>query len=255
MIRFKVLGLRFAQAWFDEPIEQPYPDIAILRHSLVRPSDGRVTVKHSLTSDLGLPEEELFGRIGKTCRYKIKRSESKDGATCTVEATPAAAEVEAFIAFYDRFAAQKGLAPINRKRFGAIAGEGRLWLSSAEVGGTVMVRHAHVVSGTTARMLYSASLFRDSDAEERAAIGRANRLLHWRDMLAFKAAGFRTYDWGGIFADETASDRKGINDFKREFGGEPVRYFESYRACSLMGRAALGLLSLGPLRAGAAAAD
>lgn len=243
MIRFNFYGMTFAQAWFDEPIERPYPDVAVLRHSRTRPTSGPVSIKHSLVNDLSAPETEIWDRIGKTCRYKIRRAENKDGATWTIDRQPSAAEVAAFADFYDQFARQKGLAPIARDRFGAIATDGRLWLSQALLGDTVVVRHAHIITGDTARMLYSASLFRDVDADTRSAIGRTNRLLHWQDMLAFRATGFRTYDWGGVFADETAPDQKGINEFKREFGGEPIEYFEGYQACSTRGRLAIALFA------------
>lgn len=54
---------------------------------------------------------------------------------------------------------------------------------------------------------------------ERALVSRANRWLHWQDMLTFKQKGFECYDWGGLFEDETSPERAGINRFKCDFGG------------------------------------
>jgi hypothetical protein len=242
MIRFSSMAVSFGERWFDEPVTRPIPDIVILRHSSVRPTTGLVSQKKSLVNDLTASDGEIFAKIGKTCRYKIKRAETKDLATCSYDPDPSVAEVDMFLDFYALFARQKGLPPINRRQFLAVAKAGRLRLSRSELQGAVVVRHAYIVSNAIARLLYSASLFRSSDQEVRSAIGRANRLLHWRDLLAFKQEGLRVFDWGGIFADETSADRKGINNFKREFGGDPATYFEACEVHSLLGRLVLTML-------------
>ena len=47
------------------------------------------------------------------------------------------------------------------------------------------------------RLLYSASHFRaTSDSGERNRIGRANRLLHWHEIITLKDLGFELYDLG-----------------------------------------------------------
>jgi lipid II:glycine glycyltransferase (peptidoglycan interpeptide bridge formation enzyme) len=246
MIRFSSMAIRFGQVWFDEPIVEPLPDVLILRHCRARPEAIAVTIKHSLVSDLEQPTEEIWEKIGKTCRYKIRRAENKDGAICSVDAdqSPTIAELDDFVAFYDEFARAKSLAPINRSRLLAVAEAGRLRLSRGVLNGTIVVRHAYIVTGGTVRLLYSASLFRGSSDDVRAAIGRTNRLLHWLDMQTFKRQEYRTFDWGGLFADEIRPDHRGINDFKREFGGRRVDYFEGYAACSPLGRVVLQIAAL-----------
>ena len=244
MIRFRFMAIAFGQLWFDEVATPPMPDILILRHSRTRPESGPISTKRSLLTDLTKPEEQLWESIGKTCRYKIRRAETKDGVKCFVNLVPSIVGVNEFADFYDRFARQKSLSPINPRRFAAMAHAGRLRVSRAEINENAVVRHAYVTAGRAVRLIYSASFYRDVDAETRAVIGRANRLLHWRDMISFKAGGFDQLDWGGLFADESAPDRRGINDFKREFGGTPMDYFDGYRACSLLGRTVLQLASL-----------
>jgi hypothetical protein len=91
----------------------------------------------------------------------------------------------------------------------------------------------------------SASLFRVHDTEHRALISRANRWLHWRSMLYFSEHGATHYDWGGVFEDESAPERLGINRFKKEFGGEPARRFDCLVARSARGHVRLGLKRLG----------
>lgn len=56
----------------------------------------------------------------------------------------------------------------------------------------------------------------------RNLIGRANRFHHWQDMLRFKQAGIRVYDFGGWYQGTTDTEKLGINRFKAEFGGTVV---------------------------------
>jgi hypothetical protein len=242
MIRFAYFGVRFCQSWFDEPVTPPLPDIVILRQSRRRPASGPVSLKKSLVNDLTLPEEEIFANFSRSCRYNIRRAESKDLAECVMNSAPAPSDVDEFIAFYADFARQKGLAPLSPKRFSAIAEDGRLRISHAVLAGSVVARHAYVTAGDIVEADFSASLFRTADKETRAAIGRTNRLLNWRDMQFFKAAGFRQFDWGGLFQDENKPERKGINDFKREFGGVEVQYFEGYEAHTALGQVIMQLM-------------
>ncbi len=48
----------------------------------------------------------------------------------------------------------------------------------------------------------------------RNAIGRGNRMLHWKDILAFKAEGKNVYDFGGWYAGQEDEALLRINQFK-----------------------------------------
>lgn len=243
-IRFTYFGVRFVQAWFDEPVSDPLPDIVIRRHSSAPPASGPVTPKKSIINDLTRPEEEIFAAFGKTCRYKIKRAETRDLAVCSYIPQPTEAELEEFISYYAEFARQKRLPLVSRKRFFAAAAAGRLRLSYAALGGRTIAGHSYVACGHYIRATYGGSPFRGEDNETRAAIGRANRLLNWHDMRVFRAEGFHYFDWGGLAEDESNSELKGINDFKREFGGTEMRSFDGFEAHSTLGRAVLASVNL-----------
>ena len=86
-------------------------------------------------------------------------------------------------------------------------------------------------------MLHSASLFRGKAAADRAVVGRANRWLHWRDMLEFKRRGLQRYDWGGMFEDESVPEQASINSFKREFGGAATRTYNCTVPLTFWGKA------------------
>jgi hypothetical protein len=64
-------------------------------------------------------------------------------------------------------------------------------------------------------------------------------LLHYKDMLAFKAAGVRLYDFGGWYAGDTDTDLLRINKFKEEFGGNVELRYNCERGVTLLGKCAL----------------
>ena len=236
MITIKGRFATYGELWFDEdPPDRASVDILMFRLRRQPLAGGVCDPFLSLVSDLTVAPEALMASFGGTNRYKIKRADSKDGLTA--EFLPnAAPHLDAFIDFYDDFARRKKLQQAYRRGLEAACEAGRLVLSTASCNGERLVWHAYIRSGDTAALLHSASHFRDKDGADRALVARANRWLHWRDMLAFKAADVRTYDWGGIFEDETAPEQASINSFKREFGGARVQAFNCTTVCSLKGR-------------------
>jgi hypothetical protein len=88
-------------------------------------------------------------------------------------------------------------------------------------------------------LMQSASLFRDAETSaERNMIGRANRYLHWRDMLAFKAFGCLVYDLGGVDLAGRDPATTRIAAFKRGFGGEVRATYWRSQPVSVKGRLA-----------------
>ena len=114
-------------------------------------------------------------------------------------------------------------------------------LTSASRDGEDLVWHVYYSDGRVVWLQYTASCFRGRDNDYRALVGRANRWLHWQDMRSFRGSGARRYDWGGLFEDESTPEREGINRFKRDFGGEPVRSYECAAPVTVKGRLYLPL--------------
>jgi hypothetical protein len=229
MIRLKGHCVTYGEVWFDEETP-PSPGVDVLVYQRRdRPiADARTVLLHSMQHDLSCTLDEIQRRLHDTCRYQIRRAESKDGLSFEQIADPAARLGE-FAAFYDQFVRQKLVWAVDRQWLAAAAAEGQLTLTCATRRGEQLVWHAYMRSGAFASLEYSASLYRGGSAEYRALAGRANRWLHWQDMIALKADGVRCYDWGGLFADESTPERAGINEFKRTFGGIAVRSYQ----CSL----------------------
>lgn len=217
-------GLRIAESWLDEPVPRPGGvDVVLLRQYSSLPAGAIASPFHSLVHDLTFPEERLLAAIDSSTRYEVRRAQNKDGVECIQETAATATTAAEFRNFFDQFASGKGLPGIREAEFAAQFDTGRLRLSRAVYRGETVVWHGHILTPERATLLYSASLFRSSeDNEIRAAIGRANKLLHWADMLAFRSEGRRVYDFGGWYAGTEDRALLSINLFKERFGGSRV---------------------------------
>ena len=259
MIRIQGRVVVYGELWDDEePPEDPAGagvDVLLYRNRSVpvpnawpyrgAPPDQPL---HSLQSDLDVAPEAIAGRFDETCRRHVRRAERQDGLRHEMIADAADA-LEEFIGFYDTFARQKGLWLADRHWLARMAEARQLILSCASRGGERLVWHAHLRAGCTVQLAHSASLYRGTGDAYRSLIARANRWLHWRDMLEFRAAGLRHYDWGGLFAPESTPEEAGINRFKRSFGGHPVVAYQCAVPVTLRGR--LWLVVRTALRQGA----
>jgi lipid II:glycine glycyltransferase (peptidoglycan interpeptide bridge formation enzyme) len=84
--------------------------------------------------------------------------------------------------------------------------------------------------------MQSASLFREADeVSYRNMIGRANRLLHWEDILYFKDQGYEIYDLGGVTLNQSNKEGQAIARFKECFGGSLVKEYKSWIPVSFKG--------------------
>jgi hypothetical protein len=241
MIRIAGRGAAYGDLWFDEELPRdPGVDIVRYRCRDAPIERERCTPCLSLVSDLAVDADALVGAFGKDCRYKIRRADTKDGLQMEFITAPAD-RLREFRAFFDSFARQKSHEPSDGPWLRAACEAGQLVLTRASQGGEDLVWHAYIVCGGGTWLQYTGSCFRDRENDYRALVGRANRWLHWKDMLQFKERGITRYDWGGVFADESAPNRSGIDEFKRSFGGRDARTYDCTVPLTLRGRVYLPL--------------
>lgn len=241
MIRIDGRGAVYAEVWYDEePPHDSGADIVLHFQREAPIAKARTAPFLSLVTDLSVAEDAIVDRFGKDCRYKVRRADTKDGLRMELILEPESRLAE-FSGFYDAFARQKALQPCDRQWLLAACKAGQLALTAASRSGEALVWHAYVLAGKTARLQYSASCFRNRDNDYRALVGRANRWLHWQEMLRFKEIELERYDWGGLFEDESLPEHAGINKFKREFGGRQVRSYNCTVPVTLRGRVYLPL--------------
>jgi lipid II:glycine glycyltransferase (peptidoglycan interpeptide bridge formation enzyme) len=239
------LGLTLNEVFF-APDAQPVPRAPALLSIFVqsqRYAPGFSPFK-TLLIDLTQPEDTLFSALSGNTRYKLRRAQ-REGLLPRMELNPAPEYVEWFASYYDTFAQQKSLSGANREKLAALNGAGALALSQvSDKTGVALAAHAYVrdQSSRRARLLYSGSHFRAAaDSSDRNAIGRANRLLHWFDLLEFKSLQYQLYDLGGLPLDDSDPEKNAIARFKLEFGGTPTIEYNGVVPHSVLAR---GLLAL-----------
>ena len=241
MFVYEKSNLRVAEVFFDEPARPVAADIIRFHHRSNPVAHARCAGQQTLWIDLSANPDAILAAMNTDTRYKIRRA-AKDGAVYEFQALPDATWVKEFSEFYDRFALDKGLPPANRKRLAAMLEHGALDLSRMRgPDGEVLIWHAHLLGHDRARLLHSASLFRELDKNAAAAVGRANRMCHWEDIQRFKGEGLATFDFGGWYGGTGDAAKLRINEFKRGFGGTVVAQYNADCAGTWKGAAALCL--------------
>lgn len=231
----------YGEFWYDEvPAAKPGIDIAVHRQCAAPVAGAQQSKSMLYMTDLTREETAIQADFDTTCRYHIRRAGKNDNLVLDYIAAPEN-RLAQFSAFYDEFAKEKAVWLADPGWLLAAAHAGQLALSVVTREGEPLVWHASVISGTTAGLQYSCSKFRSGDNEYRARVGRANRWLHWQDMLQLRARGITRYDWGGFFSDESTPERAGINNFKRSFGPTAVPTFDCTIPVTLRGRMWLAL--------------
>jgi len=222
-----------AEEYFETVCETPRVDV--LRYRLVASPENlrNVEPQSTVTIDLTQPESVIFQNFDKATRYEIRRAESKDLIECVLlnshEITESSlAQLESN---YRGLVKIKGVTPINMQRLSLLQEQGKLFLGKATMpDGTALAWHVYLVAHRRARLLHSLSLFRDTQqSAQRQLVGRANRLLHWNDIIEFKNAGIELYDFGGYFQGNIDKGRLQINQFKDEFHGVLRTEFNGFR--------------------------
>lgn len=176
----------------------------------------------TLHSNLQEDEEYLFSNISKNTKYKINRAKKEGVETATTS-------IDEFLPFFNSFAPSRSLKKLKRNNL--VIYKDTLIITKAFRGEQLFAMHAYVLDKDEmrVRLLYSATINRCADNIDLNLIGRANRLLHWYDMLYFKKNGFLLYDWGGVALDDGTKETVGIDAFKMAFGGKIVEepHYES----------------------------
>jgi len=220
-------GIRFKTVWY---ATERVKGTGIIQYRQAEiQNEKKQHVFSTLVSDLTLTEEEIVQKYSKNCRYYVNRA-PREGALCFMHSADevAEAEIDEFINFFVEFWKSKGV-DFDANKQESLKNElmlykqgGALSISRATLENEIVVYHTYVTDKVHARLLHSASLFREEDPAKSNIVGMANRYLHKQDMLAFKEKGYEVYDWGGAGRTEEV---KHITEFKESFGGIPKDYY------------------------------
>ncbi|MDR2020578.1 MAG: hypothetical protein LBQ14_07430 [Treponema sp.] len=219
--------IKIAEVWYNcqERPEQKH-DILKYKFTGQKHKDAVfVEERYTILIDLKAPEEVLFANIGKNTRYKINRATERDGVLCGtfLEANEKNEEkIAQYIDYFNEFSSTKDRSSITFSDIEQFYNGGTFCIRYAFNAdkSTIYAVHAYVISDGRSRLHQSASHFRKSaDSEFRNLTGRANRLLHWDDILYSKDMGLDYYDFGGWYGGQTDAEKLAINQFKESFGG------------------------------------
>ncbi len=242
------IGLRFVDIYFPDSIDSGRlnADIAVVLQASAPARNA--TPFHTLKIDLQKEPEDILAGMSKNNRYKIRRADKRDPVEVDANIKGTGGNIAEFAIFFDEFAITKGLAPCNRDRLRALAAHDALSITRVtHENGELLTAHVNIVDheNCRARLLYSASLYRNiDDSGFRNLIGRANRLLHWREILHFRDLGLKWYDLGGIGGPDASDQQRRIARFKLGFGGQKVIEYNHFIGITMMGKIALAIKRL-----------
>jgi hypothetical protein len=241
MIHYQHNGLIFDEVYFDE---EPLKDECDIVLYYFKSSPGHIT-RHfyfpTLLIDLTQTPDQLLATMDKATAYEIRRAQNKDGILTHVSTSNSISEdvLKSFVLSYDAFAKRRQLPELDVDKLTRLWKAGLLTLTEAQdAQGNSLVTHAYNMHlpQRQARLLHSVSHHNlVSDSRGRALIGRANRLLHFNDILALKALGITSYDFGGWYSGNSDESRLKINQFKEAFGGRVVCRYYCEESVSLKG--------------------
>lgn len=208
--------------------QQPEPIITKKRFTIHRQS-------LHLCIDLCKSEEMLLKEMGRTTRYKIRRAK-RDNVTITYIEKPNIDDAKTFARFYNNFAKTKGIETCKLEKLTALMDNNMLVMSYvSHEDGRILSYSATIANNGTAIGLYGASArFKYKDISGQF-ISRANRYLHWCEMIYFKQLGYHTFDLMGLTMDEKNTDHQKVNEYKRSFGGEEIVQYQSFIPQNILG--------------------
>jgi lipid II:glycine glycyltransferase (peptidoglycan interpeptide bridge formation enzyme) len=179
---------------------------------------ARVQPPRTRLLDLAPDEEDLLAQMSKKHRQYVHKAEREGVIVSQVSpsATPneTATALAEFYRIYADTAERAGFAArvqdYYERVWGLFSPAGHARLFFAELGGERVATLFHFTCGDRAAEAYGGMTDAGADS-------RANYLLKWEAIRAFRAQGFAAYDLWGIATG-------GIAHFKEGFGGRQVDY-------------------------------
>ena len=207
--------------WFSEaPFDVEDCDVVLFfscRKNIDRP-DFEKEESPTLIIDLRSDLDEIWGNMRKkSCRYFINRAKREN-----IE-VKMNTSYEEFMGLYSKFVKEK-------KFHTTIVGKNALkkhatlftaFHNSELLAGIILVEDSQNI-----KWLIGASKRLAVDKKKAILVSCANRLLVWEAIKYAKDKGLKEFDFGGYYTGSDKNDpRYRINQFKRQFGGSLVTYY------------------------------
>ena len=239
MILSNRMSVRIADLYFDEsmpPDPDLKPDIVRFNQS-PRPITGaKCAAVSTIVVDLTAPEDELHSNLKSHTRWKIRRAQ-KDELIYEFSSDGNPQAAHRFADHLDRCTDLKDLNRVSRTRIAILCRQNLFDVSFVrDSSGEILCASSYLRTSSRVRGLWAGAIYRSTtDPTRRTIIGRANRMMYWRDMLRFKAAGITTFDFGGYYVGSEDVEKLRINGFKEEFGGRVIQEFNCEKVLTIKG--------------------
>lgn len=169
--------------------------------------------------DLARPEGAIWDGMEGRARNAIRKAE-KNGVAVRWESRPG--DVDLYHALHIENYRRTGTPPHPRAYFAALlespALRPRVAAAFAELEGET------VAAGTFAAYK-SGAVYLTGAVSARGLEAAAHSLIQWEALRRFNAEGFRWFESGDAFPTAEGGKLKGLNDFKKSFGGRLVPRF------------------------------
>lgn len=204
-----------------------------------------VQPRKTLVNNLNEDAEEIIAHFKKNTKYEVRRA-TKEGCYSKFIIGSEVCSHEDILKRIDSAHAQmftdKGKQ--SKSEFPVMIAAARANMLAVSIGfladGREGAYHVYIVGNGIARLLHSISVFREVETnDDKNAIGRLNRFLHYDDMINLKKSGYQTYDWGGYSEEEQL---KSISEFKAAFGGDIIDVYTAIYATSMIGKLTSGVI-------------
>lgn len=242
----KITVFSVERIWFQKSLIKVQSKSPVIRYMRVEniPEEKKNKANKALTlwSDLTVDESELLIPMRKQVRYEIRRALKEDIQVEVWDTNKQNVDfvLQEFHKVYNNFCLVSGYDDIikdfNEKRIRSYADYGCVVITIAKFQNGA-VYHLYVHDERVALLMYSASDFRNENVDNNLA-GRANKLLHYKDMLLFKSMGVSIYDWGNV---SSFDQQNGIDNFKVAFGGKQKVLYNVFVPNSIIGKILIAL--------------
>jgi hypothetical protein len=180
---------------------------------------------YTLVTDLNRSEKEIWEDIYHRTQAEIL---SFTGNTVFEHSIikPDKEQLEHFISMFNEFARRKKIRKAEKHRLQAYNKNGLLAISFIRQQEKYICIHFYRVTTERAVNLHAFNMKHQlGDEFTGSHIGRAHRALHWLDMLEFKKAGVKYYDFCGWYAGKDDKDLLNINAFKEQFSRNKIKEY------------------------------
>ena len=177
------------------------------------------------TIHINLEQDEnlIFKEFSKGTKYEIKRAlkESVNFSIFKKENN-----ITNYLNYYNEFAKAKHLNLITLNELNYYWDN--LTITHVKDNqGNILSIHSYLADKKLkrVRLFHSISLFRIIDNIDKNFIGRANRFLHWQDIIYFKNNNYKLYDMGGVALNNNDTSTIGIDKFKLGFSQNIIKEY------------------------------